>query len=140
MTSYRFVLDELKLKLKIDKTTHEIKKMYKCYSTGDYSYKFCIQKDEKEEILDVGDQYFAGGESTRVFVVELATEKETFIFEVIGKRDDLWSGLFLTLPKFPIKDHPTSLHWVEDGEEYIEVPRRYMFLSDDKVTHVQIRY
>ena len=89
------------------------------------------------------DQFFAGGEGTNVFVVEI--EKETFIFEIIRHYDELWSGLLSSLPTHPIKDHPTLTEHrdsdYENDEEhcgYDVFPQRFLFVSADKVSHVRM--
>jgi len=139
-----FVFENLKLKLKIDKTVHEIKGMYRCGITDSYEYNFIIpdgSSKEKEEMISITDQFYAGGESTKVLVVQI--EQETFIMELIQRFSDLWQALFNSLESYPIKDHSTRKHKeevYEDGiniTKYVDVPDKFMFVLGNKVSHVK---
>lgn len=102
--------------LQVGNQIHDIEKLYKCTYSKDYDFVFCIETKEKPKSLIIGDQFFSGGESTKVMYVE--TKHDIFIIECIRGSDDLWSGLLQTAQEFP-GSHKHRNYSIPDSKQQI---------------------
>jgi hypothetical protein len=79
---------DLKVKIKFQGQVRDLIQLKQFSPIGSYSFPIrIVGEDGKVDLLEFSDQFFAGGESTRVYFAEL--DKDLLIWESIGRHPDL---------------------------------------------------
>jgi hypothetical protein len=115
-----FILDNLKLAIKINEVQYSIENMWKCVSDYGYEYSIILQTKTQQKMFSMTDRCMLGnGGSTRIFVVE--TKEIVYVLEFVCAHDNISNGLLLSLPVLEYFSKDVHIIKTEKTVEHIRI-------------------